>query len=71
MYWYNLKPAVRRGGGSFVRRGGVNMLAGDPNSAEFVQEYLKLRHSGAPIEQALYRGPRVPFEAARVPDGAR
>ena len=29
------------------------MLAGDPNSVEFVQEYLKLRHSEATIEQAL------------------
>ena len=31
----------------------VNMLAGDTDSAEFVREYLKLRQSGAPIEQAL------------------
>ena len=31
----------------------VDMLAGDPASAEFVKEYIKLRHSGTPIEQAL------------------
>jgi hypothetical protein len=54
MYWYN--PKTRRSekvAAPSSDEEAVNMLAGDPNSAEFVQEYLKLRHSGAPIEQAL------------------
>ena len=54
MYWYN--PKTRRSekvAAPSSDEEAVNMLAGDPNSAEFVQEYLKLRHSGGPIEQAL------------------
>jgi hypothetical protein len=31
----------------------VDMLTGALDSAEFVKEYNKLRHSGTPIEQAL------------------
>ena len=54
MYWYN--PKTRRSekvAAPSSDEEAVNMLAGDPNSAKFVQEYLKLRHSGGPIEQAL------------------
>ncbi len=54
MYWYN--PTTCLSGRVAVPstdEEAVNMLAGDPNSAEFVREYLKLRHSGTPIEQAL------------------
>ncbi len=29
------------------------MLAGTQDSAEFIEEYCKLRRSGTPIEQAL------------------
>jgi hypothetical protein len=29
------------------------MLAGTPDSADFMGEYLELRRSGSPIEQAL------------------
>jgi hypothetical protein len=29
------------------------MLAGTPDSAEFIKEYCHLRRSGSPIEQAL------------------
>jgi hypothetical protein len=29
------------------------MLAGTQDSAEFIEEYYKLRRSGTPIEQAL------------------
>ena len=31
----------------------MEMLTGDADPAEFVEEYLKLRNSGTPIEQAL------------------
>ncbi len=54
MYWYN--PITRlseRVASPSTDEEAVDMLTGDPNSAEFVREYLKLRRSGAPIEQAL------------------
>jgi hypothetical protein len=54
MYWYN--PTARlseRVQAPSTDEEAINMLAGDPDSAEFVQEYLKLRRSGTPIEQAL------------------
>ena len=31
----------------------VDMLVDNPASAEFVKEYIKLRHLGTPTEQAL------------------
>jgi hypothetical protein len=31
----------------------IEMLAGTPDSVEFVKEYCELRRSGMPIEQAL------------------
>jgi hypothetical protein len=54
MYWYNPRTRVsERVASPSNDEEAVDMLAGDPSSAEFVQEYLKLRHSGAPIERAL------------------
>ena len=54
MYWYN--PTTRtseRVDAPSTDEEAVDMLAGDPASAEFVKEYIKLRHSGTPIEPAL------------------
>ena len=54
MYWYN--PTVRaseRVTAPPTDEEAVDMLSGDPDSALFVEEYLKLRHSGTLIEQAL------------------
>jgi hypothetical protein len=54
MYWYNPTTRVsERVAAPSNDEEAVNMLAGDTDSAEFVREYLKLRQSGAPIEQAL------------------
>jgi hypothetical protein len=54
MYWYN--PATRtseRVQAPSTEEQAIQMLAGTPNSAEFIGEYRKLRRSGSPIEQAL------------------
>jgi hypothetical protein len=55
MYWYN--PASRtseRGQAPSTEEQAIQMLAGTPEeSAEFIAEYLELRRSGSPIEQAL------------------
>ena len=54
MYWYN--PATRtfeRVQAPSTDEQAVQMLAGTPESAEFIAEYLELRRSGSPIEQAL------------------
>ncbi len=54
MYWYN--PTTRsseRVAAPSTDEQAVDMLSGDPDSAQFVEEYLKLRHLGRPIEQAL------------------
>jgi hypothetical protein len=54
MYWYN--PATRtseRVQAPSTDEQAVQLLAGTPDSAEFIGEYLELRHSGSPIEQAL------------------
>ncbi len=54
MYWYN--PTIRSSekvAAPSTDGEAVQMLAGDPYSAEFVTEYNKLRHSGTPIELAL------------------
>jgi hypothetical protein len=54
MYWYNpTTRASERVDAPSTDEEAVDMLAGDPDSAEFVKEYIKLRHSGTPIEQAL------------------
>jgi hypothetical protein len=54
MYWYN--PAIRtseRVQAPSTDEHAVQLLAGTPDSAEFIGEYLELRRSGSPIEQAL------------------
>ena len=54
MYWYN--PTSRtseRAQAPSTDEQAIQMLAGTPDSAEFIKEYLGLRRSGSPIEQAL------------------
>jgi hypothetical protein len=54
MYWYN--PTTRtseRVQAPSTDEQAVQMLADTPDSADFVGEYLELRRSGSPIEQAL------------------
>ena len=54
MYWYN--PTTRtseRVEAPSTDEQAIQMLADTPESAEFVEEYLELRRSGIPIEQAL------------------
>jgi len=54
MYWYN--PATRtseRVQAPPTDEQAVQLLAGTPDSADFIGEYLELRRSGSPIEQAL------------------
>jgi hypothetical protein len=54
MYWYN--PTTRtseRVKAPSTDEQAVQLLAGIPESAEFIAEYLELRRSGSPIEQAL------------------
>ena len=54
MYWYN--PTTRtseRAQAPSTDEQAIQMLAGTPDSAEFIGKYLELRRSGSPIEQAL------------------
>jgi hypothetical protein len=54
MYWYN--PATRtseRVEAPSTDEQAIQMLAGTPESAEFIKEYCGLRRSESPIEQAL------------------
>jgi len=54
MYWYN--PTTHTSGRVRAPSNDVQaiqMLSGTQDSAEFVKEYLELRRSGTPIEQAL------------------
>jgi hypothetical protein len=54
MYWYN--PTTRtseRVQGPSTDEQAIRMLAGTAASADFIAEYLQLRRSGSPIEQAL------------------
>jgi hypothetical protein len=54
MYWYN--PTTRtseRVKAPSIEEQAIQVLAGTPDSAEFIGEYLELRRSGSPIEQAL------------------
>ena len=54
MYWYNpTTQASERVAAPSTDEQALDMLSGDPNSAQFVEQYLKLRHAGMPIEQAL------------------
>jgi hypothetical protein len=54
MYWYN--PTTRtseRVEAPLTDEQAIQMLAGTPDSVEFIKEYLELRRSGSPLEQAL------------------
>ena len=54
MYWYN--PTTRtseRVQAPLNDEQALQKLSGSPESAEFIAEYLELRRSGSPIEQAL------------------
>ena len=54
MYWYNPTTGTSaRVAAPSTDEEAIDMLTGDPDSAEFVEEYIKLRRSGTPIEQAL------------------
>ncbi len=54
MYWYNpTTGASERVAAPSTDEVAMEMLTGDAGSAEFVEEYLKLRSSDTPIEQAL------------------
>jgi hypothetical protein len=55
MYWYNpTTGASERVEAPATDEQAIQMLlAGTPNSAEFIKEYCELRRSGSPIEQAL------------------
>jgi hypothetical protein len=57
MYWYN--PTTRtsqRAQAPSTDEQAIQMLAGTPDSAEFIGKYCELRRSGSPIEQALVLG---------------
>ena len=54
MYWYN--PTIytsQKVEAPSTDEQAIQMLAGTPDSAQFIKEYCKLRRSGSPIEQAL------------------
>jgi hypothetical protein len=54
MYWYN--PTTRtseRVEAPSTDEQAIQMLAGTQESAEFINHYCELRHSGTPMEQAL------------------
>ncbi len=54
MYWYNpTTGASERVAAPSTDEEAIHLLTGDPDSAEFVEEYIKLRRSGTPIEPAL------------------
>jgi hypothetical protein len=54
MYWYNpTTHTSERIEAPFTDELAIQMLADTPDSADFIGEYLELRRSGTPIEQAL------------------
>jgi hypothetical protein len=54
MYWYNPKSRTsERVQAPSTDEQALQLLAGTPDSGEFIGEYLELRRSGSPIEQAL------------------
>jgi hypothetical protein len=54
VYWYNpTTGASERVAAPSTDEEAIDVLTGDADSAEFVEEYLKLRCSETPIEQAL------------------
>jgi hypothetical protein len=54
MYWYNpTTHTSERVEAPSTDEQAIQMLASTQDSAEFIEEYYKLRRSGTPIEQAL------------------
>jgi hypothetical protein len=54
MYWYNPNSgASERVEAPSTDEQAIQMLADTKDSAQFIEEYSKLRRSGTPIEQAL------------------
>ena len=54
MYWYNPKSRTsERIQAPSTDEQALQLLAGTPDSVEFIGEYLELRRSGSPIAQAL------------------
>jgi hypothetical protein len=54
MYWYIPRRGIsERVEAPSTDEQAIQMLAGTQDSAEFIEEYCKLRRSGTPIEQAL------------------
>ena len=54
MYWYNPTiGASERVEAPATDEQAIQMLAGTPDSAEFIKEYCHLRRACSPIEQAL------------------
>ena len=54
MYWYNpTTHTSERVEAPSTDEQAIKMLAGTQDSAQFMEEYYKLRRSGMPIEQAL------------------
>jgi hypothetical protein len=54
MYWYNPTiGASERVEAPSTDERAIQMLAGAPDSAEYIKEYCHLRRSGSPIELAL------------------
>jgi hypothetical protein len=54
MYWYNPKRGTsERVEPPSTDQQAIQMLAGTQDSAEFIEEYCKLRRWGTPMEQAL------------------
>jgi hypothetical protein len=54
MYWYNPnRGASERVEAPATDEQAIQMLADTKDSAQFIEEYSKLRRSGTPIEQAL------------------
>ncbi len=54
MYWYNpTTHTSERVEAPSTDEQAIQMLAGTPDSAELIKEYLELRRSESPIEQAL------------------
>ena len=54
MHWYNPTTQIsERVVAPSTDEEAIEMLAGDPDSASFVSEYVRLRASGMEIETAL------------------
>jgi hypothetical protein len=54
MYWYNPKTRTsERVEAPSTDEQAIQMLAGTPDSADFIKHYCELRRSGTPLEQAL------------------